>query len=209
MGRHRLGIRFNCRIGNCSRPDGNGPFHYSGWNECNRNFITAVSEQKSYRHWVEHKLLRPIYPEKHKINTKQVILVYFLVKLGWKSIGRTLRNRVGSVLLGCSPRPLGTEQNTQALSSICYSRMKWFRPEIGDLSAERAEERSVKRHTGIPGQWQPVAMEDAETGDASSYSFATLSGVGRTCSLVPCKRKPWGSVSAGGRPVGPGSYWHG
>jgi hypothetical protein len=45
-------------------------------------------------------------------------------------------------------------------------------PEIGDLSAERVEERKVERYAGILVQWGPVAMEDDKEGDASSQSFA-------------------------------------
>jgi len=32
--------------------------------------------------------------------------------------------------------------------------------EVGDLQAERVEERPVEQYAGILGQWGPVAMED-------------------------------------------------
>jgi hypothetical protein len=54
---------------------------------------------------------------------------------------------------------------------------------VGDLSAERVEERTVKRYAGILGQWRPIALEDDKEGDASSHSFASFAIDGRTTSL--------------------------
>jgi hypothetical protein len=82
----------------------------------------------------------------------------------------------------------------------------------GDLSAERVAKRTVKRYSGILGQWGSVALEDDKEGDASSHSFALLASAWRTSSLGLREsgspgRQPWGSVSAVERSVGPGSHW--
>jgi hypothetical protein len=58
-------------------------------------------------------------------------------------------------------------------------------------------------------------MEDDKKGDASSLSFAPLQVPGGLAISVSEKaeaiygRQPWGSGSAGERPVEPGSSWDG
>jgi hypothetical protein len=51
-------------------------------------------------------------------------------------------------------------------------------PEVGDLAAERVEERSVERYAGILGQGQPQTTEDDKEVDASSTPSPSLQVTG-------------------------------
>jgi hypothetical protein len=44
--------------------------------------------------------------------------------------------------------------------------------EVGDPTAQRGEERSVECNTLIPQSRRPIALEDDQTGDESSYSVS-------------------------------------
>jgi hypothetical protein len=83
--------------------------------------------------------------------------------------------------------------------------------EVGDPSAKRVEERPVECYTRIPRSRRPVAVEDDQTGGESSYSiFSPDHPVGNR-SLRLCERRSpcrhcGGSIAAGDRSFGPGSY---
>ena len=81
--------------------------------------------------------------------------------------------------------------------------------EVSDPPAQRLEERPVECHTRIPRSRRPVAVEDGQAGDESSYSVSppghpggiALSGSEKAEALADTGD----SVSAGVRPFGPSS----
>jgi hypothetical protein len=54
-------------------------------------------------------------------------------------------------------------------------------PEVGGLSTELVEERTMERRAGIPGQCGLVVTEDGKKGDANSNSLPLLASAGRRC----------------------------
>jgi len=85
--------------------------------------------------------------------------------------------------------------------------------EVSDPPAQRVEERPVQCHTRFPRSWRHVAVEDGQAGDESSYSVSPGHSRGnRSLRLLGSRSPCWhsgDSVSASGRPFGPGSYWDG
>jgi len=63
--------------------------------------------------------------------------------------------------------------------------------EVGDLPAQRVEERPVECHIRIPRSRRPVTVDDGHTGDESSYSVAPPQVTpGETLSQTLRKPKP-------------------
>jgi len=60
--------------------------------------------------------------------------------------------------------------------------------EVGDPPAQQVEKRPVERYTRIPWSWRPIALEDDQTGDESSYSINPWSPQGESLSWT--LRKP-------------------
>ena len=66
--------------------------------------------------------------------------------------------------------------------------------EVGDPPAQRLEKRAVERNTWIPRPRRPIAVEDDQMGDESSYSISPLVTPGESFSQTLKKPQPLSTV---------------
>ena len=66
--------------------------------------------------------------------------------------------------------------------------------EVGDPPAERVERRPVERDTRIPRSRRPIALDNDQADDESSYSISSWSPQGKSLSQTLRKLKPFPTV---------------